>query len=246
MTGTKRGAGPAVVDMNDLQLLAHLIHMSGVGLTQARALSHSLLDAHQTLARVLALPGEALLRFPGLSEGTVAFLLLVPALVERYTSDLQTPHPYIPQLWSQADVEAFVRPHFQGQATERMCVFCLGKDLALRTASMVTQGGVGEVSCSVPRILKLALTHHADSVILAHNHPDGSTLFSKSDLLATSVVAQALATVGVSLADHLLVVDSQIISLRATVASWRESDPAFIPPPAWLADRALWADVQTR
>lgn len=233
MAGPKRKSAPAVAKMNDPQLLAHLIHLAGLDVTQARSLARGLLDAHGSLRQVLALPAQTLLHTPELSENAAAFLLLLPALVERYTGRGQGARSPIVRLWEQEDLAAFVLPHFRDRRIERVCAFCLGEDLSLRTAAQVAQGSAMEVSCSVPRILRLALAHGAKSVILAHNHPDGSPVFSKNDLVATAIVAQALFSAGRILGDHLLLAGDQIISLRQQCREGLHRELPFTCLPGW-------------
>ncbi len=233
MAGAKRKSATAIREMNDLQLLAHLLDLAGLELTQARSLAHALLESHGTLRQVLELPAQVLLRVPELGENAAAFLLLLPALMERYTGQGQGAHAPIVRLWESEDAAAFVLPHFPDRRVERLCVFCLGADLSLLTAAQVAQGSAMEVSLPVPRILRLALTHGAKSVVLAHNHPDGSPVFSKSDLISTGIVAQALASTGKSLSDHLLLAGGKVISLRRQCREGMHQDMSFARLPGW-------------
>ena len=50
-----------VVDMDDPQLLTHLLTLAGTEAGAADRLAHSLLDAHQSLEQVLSLPEVAAL-----------------------------------------------------------------------------------------------------------------------------------------------------------------------------------------
>lgn len=233
MTGPKRKSALPVARMNDPQLLAHLLHLAGLDVTQARSLARDLLDAHGSLRQVLGLPAQTLLHTPELSENAAAFLLLLPALVERYTGQGQGARTPVVRLWDPADMADFVLPHFPDRRVERVCAFCLGEDLSLRTAAQVAQGSAMEVSLSVPRILRLALTHGAKSVVLAHNHPDGSPVFSKNDLVATAIVAQALFSTGKTLGDHLLLAGGQIISLRQQCREGLHRELPFACLPGW-------------
>ncbi len=215
----KRRGGIDVPRMNDVQLLAHLLGMAGLETTPAREVSHALLDSYHDLRQVLTRPREDLLSYPGLGENAAAFLLLIPALVERYLSTAPAqPTP----LKSQADVQAMLAPHFHGQDFERVCAFLLGDDLQPITSILVAQGGPAAVSCPTRRVIELALNHRAQGVILAHNHPDALPFFSQSDLNATSVLARELWLVGVPLLDHLLVAGSHIVSLRQFVRHLHE------------------------
>ena len=54
---------------------------------------------------------------------------------------------------------------------------------------------------------------NATSVVLAHNHPSGLALPSNEDVVTTRRVAMALDTVGIFLADHIVVADDEFVSL---------------------------------
>lgn len=60
-------------------------------------------------------------------------------------------------------------------------------------------------------VVKSALKHNAAAVILAHNHPSGTTEISQQDKHITQRVMKALALVEVRVLDHL-VVGSEVVS----------------------------------
>ena len=53
----------------------------------------------------------------------------------------------------------------------------------------------------------------ASAVILSHNHPSGIALPSHEDYAVTDRVKTALATIGVTLADHIIVADGDYVSM---------------------------------
>lgn len=214
--------------MNDVQLLAHLLDLAGLETTPAREMSHSLLAEHHDLTTVLHLPQDQLLDHPGLGESAAAFLLLIPALVKRYTSATETATP----LRGPEDIRQLMAPHFYGQGFERVCAFLTDGGFQPFTSVLVGQGGPAAVTFSIRRVLDLTLNHGAQGVILAHNHPDGSLSFSSSDLTSTAVLAQELALVGVPLLDHYLLAGDQVISMRQLAGSCQLRLP--------LALRRLW------
>lgn len=213
--------------MNDVQLLAHLLGMAGTDLNSARELSHALLDSYGDLGRVLAQSQQELLRYPDLSENAAVFLLFLPALMHRYSS---TParSAILPE--DEDALAQMLYPHFQDQEVERVCAFFLDGHFRLLSSCMVAQGGRRAVSCSVHRVLELALNHRARGVILAHNHPDGSTDFSRNDLVSTNILAQELALVDIFLLDHYLLADGRAISLRRCAAE-RSVHGVYLPLP---------------
>lgn len=68
--------------------------------------------------------------------------------------------------------------------------------------------------CSVyPReVVKVALRHNAAGVILAHNHPGGSTEPSRADEMLTTALKEALALVDVRTLDHFICAGGQTTS----------------------------------
>ncbi len=217
----KRKTGPDIPGMSDGQLLTHLLGLAGMGSAAAQKTSRALLAAHGSLEQVLAQPKEELLAHPHLGEGPAAFLLLLPAMIRRYTSTAaEAPRP----LGSREDLARMLTPYFEGQSTERVCAFLLGDELQLITAVTLAQGGRSSVSCSTYRLLELALNHRAKGVILVHNHPDGIPNFSKSDLASTHVLLQELELIGVPLVDHYLLAGEHIVSLRQYLDNLHSTD----------------------
>lgn len=64
-------------------------------------------------------------------------------------------------------------------------------------------------------VLETAFRNNADTVIFAHNHPDGVAAPSKNDLDMTSDFAKLLGGVGIRLADHIIVAGCDSISLAS-------------------------------
>ena len=74
-------------------------------------------------------------------------------------------------------------------------------------------GSVNTVGVSVRRIVEEALRRNATSVILAHNHTSGIALPSREDEETTNMVQAALEAVGIRLADHMVMVEDDFVSM---------------------------------
>jgi DNA repair protein RadC len=64
-------------------------------------------------------------------------------------------------------------------------------------------------------VVKKALLHNAAAVIVAHNHPSGTTEPSAADKAVTARLKQALALVDVRLLDHIIVGGHQTLTMAA-------------------------------
>ena len=85
-----------------------------------------------------------------------------------------------------------------------------GKDLL---DQIQARGSITVASISVRKIVQTALNQNAASVVLAHNHPSGYALPSQEDLDTTRTLQTALQSVGIVLADHIIVADDDYVSL---------------------------------
>ncbi|MNT32948.1 hypothetical protein D3C72_1688540 [compost metagenome] len=62
-------------------------------------------------------------------------------------------------------------------------------------------------------VARQALVHNAAGVIVAHNHPSGTTSPSQSDVHLTRELARTLELIDVHLLDHFIVAGQEIRSL---------------------------------
>lgn len=63
-------------------------------------------------------------------------------------------------------------------------------------------------------VVKKALRHNANSVILYHNHPSGDATPSGTDIVMTKTLKTSLLTVGIKLTDHIIVADINSFSFQ--------------------------------
>ena len=95
----------------------------------------------------------------------------------------------------------------------QVCLDAKGKVLAHKRLS---SGTVAMAPVNVREVVENALHADASSVLLAHNHPSGVALPSEDDRQITMQIRQALATMGITLADHIIVADNDFVSMAAS------------------------------
>ena len=69
----------------------------------------------------------------------------------------------------------------------------------------ITRGGLNESVAHPREILRAALTHHAYSYILVHNHPSGDPAPSSADRALTRRLIAASKEVGIEMIDHIII-----------------------------------------
>jgi DNA repair protein RadC len=75
------------------------------------------------------------------------------------------------------------------------------------------RGSLAQTMVYPREVAKLALALGADGVVLAHNHPSGSTKPSHSDMLLTRTMQESLALIDVTVRDHIIVAQGKYLSM---------------------------------
>ena len=172
--------------------------------------AHALLEHFGSLSQVLeADPGE-LTKVPGVGESAALLLHLVPQLGRMYMVDRTSAAQVLPTLESCAQ---YLVPRFFGRKTETVFLLCLDAKCKLLCCKEVGRGGTNSTGISIRKVVETALREGASAVVLGHNHPSGIALPSDDDCAATTQAVQALQTIGVVLADHIIVADDDFVSM---------------------------------
>jgi DNA repair protein RadC len=107
---------------------------------------------------------------------------------------------------------SYLRLSIGSRDHEVFCVLFLDvKNRVIATEEMF-RGSLTQTSVYPREVVKSALRHNANSLLLAHNHPSGTPDPSEADLLLTRTMTQALALVDVRILDHIIVTASQSYS----------------------------------
>lgn len=97
---------------------------------------------------------------------------------------------------------------------ERECfeVLYLDSQRGMLAHERLFQGNATGAEVHPGVVARSALQHGAVGVIVAHNHPGGSTVPSRADHNITARLRDALALVDVQLIDHILVAGAEALS----------------------------------
>lgn len=172
--------------------------------------AHLLLERYGTLKEVLSAPVEDLQRVDGIGESAAILLKLVPRLVQK--ARLSDNGREI-VLNSAERAGAYLLERFAGEKNEVIFQLCLDRKGRLIACKRLSDGGAAAADLNVRRLMENALLTSASAVILSHNHPSGIALPSQEDYATTRQVLEALRTIGVKLADHIIVADGDFVSL---------------------------------
>lgn len=173
--------------------------------------AHTLLDTFGSLSAVLDAPVEALRRVEGVGENTAVLLKLMPALAARYLDSRNQKETILTDADS---LRERLSPLFVGAKNERSAIACFDSRYKLVGVEKLSEGSPNATDLSLRRIAGVALKLNASVVVLAHNHPSGNTMPSKEDLSTTRYLWNALKEMDITLFDHVILTDGDMLSLR--------------------------------
>lgn len=114
---------------------------------------------------------------------------------------------------SSAHVDRLLRPMLAGRITESLVVLALTGRQTVIGLHEVARGAVNHVHCAPCDLFRYPLMAGAVSLILAHNHPSGDAAPSPEDLALTQRTVRLGFELGLSVLDHVIVVQDGYFSL---------------------------------
>jgi DNA repair protein RadC len=109
---------------------------------------------------------------------------------------------------------AYLLPQFGAKTVEHFGVLLLDtKRRVLRTALL----SIGTLDASIvhPRdVFRAAMTAHAASIVLFHNHPSGDPLPSPDDVELTRRLVRAGELMGIEVVDHIILAEAAYYSFK--------------------------------
>ena len=175
-----------------------------------KELARVLLNRFGSLSRVLEATTAELETVEGVGENTSTLITLITQLGRYYLVN-RNDSPKI--LNTTEKYGKFLVDNFHGRRDESVFLLCLDAKCKMLACRMVGQGSVSSANVPLRKIVELALSSNATTVVLAHNHPSGIAIPSEEDKEATERLATALGAMDIILADHVVVSDDDFVSL---------------------------------
>ena len=175
-------------------------------------IAHRLLEACGSLSAVFDAPIDILMQ-QGLSYNAAVLLHMIPDLSRAYQSDKFDNEE---KIITNENIGKKMVHLFAGKNEECVYAFFLDAKGKEKYSGIISKGDASSAPLFSKDIVSIAARCKAVTVIIAHNHPRGVAFPSRADLEATADIADALDTIGIHLADHIIVADRDYISLSST------------------------------
>ena len=198
------------LDVFDDHNVLELLLFYSVPRKDMNPLAHELLNTFGSLEAVFEAPAEELSKVNGIGESTVTLLKLFPEVSRRYVMDKNR---FDNILDSTKKAGEYLAARYMYERDEVVYVICLDSKCKVICCKELFRGVANSAEISTRKIVELALAKNATSVIISHNHTSGIALPSMEDEITTKKLKTTLASMGITLADHIIVADVDFISL---------------------------------
>lgn len=196
-------------NFDDLYVLELLLYYC-IARKDTNPIAHALLDHFGSLTAVFEATTEEMQKVPGIGKEAATFLSLIPQVGRYYQIKRADPGQILSTLNQCGN---YLVPYFYGREHETVFLLCLDAKCKVLGCKLVGVGSVNSASIPIRRVVEIALNTNATTVILAHNHPSGMAMPSDDDVQTTLRVAKAMDAVEITLADHIIVADSDFVSM---------------------------------
>lgn len=201
----KEAGGNAFDDHNLLELLLFY----AVPRRDTNELAHELINRFGSYSAVLEASVDELMTVDGIGESAAVLIKLVPEMNKRY---FYRNNADIASINSTGDAGKYFITKYAYETVEIAYAMFLDSKNRIISCREISRGVVNGTNISIRAIAEQALSCKSTSVIIAHNHPDGIAIPSAEDELTTQKIKLALSTVGIRLADHIIVGGDQYVS----------------------------------
>jgi DNA repair protein RadC len=159
---------------------------------------------------VTASPAE-LRAIEGLGDAGIAALKLAQAAALRLLRGELAAKPVLNSWEALTD---YLRAALGHEKVEQLRVLFLDARTRLIADELMGRGTINHAPVYPREIARRAVELHASTVVLAHNHPSGTTEASRDDIAMTREVRRALQPLGIVLHDHLIVAGQICVSMQ--------------------------------
>lgn len=163
-----------------------------------------LMDQYNGMENVFSAPTCEVKKLLGISDSKSQKLAMLLELIKRGGKR---------QLSTETIEGKIKRLAMDYQHEDREYIFALFLDAKNKIIAdeVISYGGQSGAYMDIPVFYRKAVRLNAYSVVLAHNHPDGSLYASREDISLTENVRQGLKVLGIRLKNHYVLANGEFI-----------------------------------
>jgi len=176
-------------------------------------------DAQDPVASLQNVSAQELMEISGVGPAKATTIL---AAIELGKRTFYARPPERTEVTDPSVAVAALSQDLMWQPQERFAVLMLDNKNRIIAQKVITIGTATETIAHPRDIFREVLKNGAVKIIVAHNHPSGSTDPSPADLTLTHQLLQGASFLSIPLLDHLILGNGSFKSIRELTTIWQE------------------------
>lgn len=195
--------------LTNAELIASLLS-TGTKDLSALDLARNLIDEFGNLKNISNQTIDELTQVFGIGPAKATIILVAFELARRKEKE----ESQIYTISCSMDIYKYMKPIIGHLQQEVVYLLFLNSANRIIGEKKVSMGGTNEAAVDYKIILREALARQAQALCLCHNHPSGSLVPSRADMLVTRRLKKATDLVGINLLDHVIVTTNGHFSFK--------------------------------
>lgn len=195
----------------DYELL-EMILFAAIPRADTKPLAKRLLSHFGNFAKVVHASPAELTKVDGMGDAAIASIKIIHAAAEKMLK-AEASQGKVIQSWTA--LLDYCRVSMGHKKIEEFRVLFLNHKNVLISDEVQQSGTINHAPVYPREVVKRALDLGASSIILAHNHPSGDPNPSRDDVEITKKIAQAAASLGINVHDHLIIAGNKYYSFKS-------------------------------
>ena len=196
--------------LEDHKLLELLLFYS-IPREDTNELAHRLLNEFHSLSGVIKASPKQLQKVIGVGDNTAVLISAIGELCVRVLKEGNIKKtPYL----NYEDLLNLIKSHYISESKERFLLVCLDSGFRLKLVEFISEGDSVSVDFDIKKLVTKVLECDASIVVIAHNHPNGNSTPSGSDVDVTASISVMLRKMNISLFDHIIIGEDNHYSMR--------------------------------
>lgn len=198
--------------LEDHQLLELFLFYS-IPQSDTNRLAHELIAEFGTLNDVFRADINRLKKVKGVGENTAVMLATASEMFAR-VSRCKPNRKCVYK--TTEDFKQLAVTALSSQNKEKAALFCFDSAMHLKKETFISEGDENSAFLDVRKAVQTVIDCDAASAVLAHNHPNGTSEPSGSDIDSTRAICVMFRKLGFALNDHIIVgEDGSVYSMRS-------------------------------
>ncbi|HKX85168.1 MAG TPA: DNA repair protein RadC [Flavobacterium sp.] len=195
--------------LSDSELLAILIGSGSRNESAVQLCQRILASVNNNLSHLGKQSVQQLIQFKGIGEAKAITIAAALELGRRRRDETALE---LSKITSSKAVFELMQPIIGELPHEEFWVLYLNNSNKVIYKSQISKGGITGTVVDTRLVFKMALEHHATSVILVHNHPSGKLQASEADKQITKKLSEAGKHLDILVLDHIIVTEKSYFS----------------------------------